>query len=535
MPDSAEAPPLAGLAARTAALTGWRRYGLALLLGAAAALAFEPFNLIPLLVPAFAGLVWLNDGAARRRAVFATGWWFGVGHFALGLYWVTLSFLVEPEKFAWMIPFVMLGMSGGLALFPACAVLAASRCRGRGAGRVLYLAAAWTAFEWLRGHVLTGFPWNLMGNVWTAGDETMQLASLTGIYGLSLLTVLIAALPATLGDRRAGPAGGVLRPWRASAVAAVLLIGLWGFGAARLATAGDGTGSGTANSAASSVRLRIVQANIAQTLKWRRDLRAAHLAEYIELTRGPGFADIDVVVWPETAAPYFLGQNARRRLQAASAAPPGGLLITGAPRTAPATGPNPRRFWNSLYAIRPSGEIAATYDKHHLVPFGEYVPFRRYLDLEKITHGRSDFTPGPGPRTLAVAGLPEFGPLICYEAIFSGSILDRSARPAWLLNITNDAWFGASSGPYQHLASARLRAVEEGLPLVRSANTGISAVIDAYGRVTAHIGINRKGVLDALLPKPIFPVTLYGRFGDVIPLFLLMSVAAAGFAVSRQR
>ena len=535
MPESAEAPPLAGLAARTAALTGWRRYGLAALLGAAAALAFEPFNLIPLLVPAFVGLVWLADGASRRRAVFAAGWWFGVGHFALGLYWVTLSFLVEPEKFAWMIPFVILGMSGGLALFPAGAVLLASRCRGRGAGRVLYLAVAWTALEWVRGHVLTGFPWNLIGNVWTANDETMQLASLTGIYGLSLLTILIAALPATLGDRRAPAAGSGLRPWRASAVAAALLIGMWGFGAARLASAGDGAGSGAADAAAPGVRLRIVQANIAQTLKWRRDLRAAHLAEFIELSRGPGFAGIDIVIWPETAAPYFLGQNARRRLQAAGAAPPGGVLITGAPRTESRTGPNRRRFWNSLHAIRPSGEIAATYDKHHLVPFGEYVPLRRYLDLEKITQGRTDFTPGPGPRTLAVAGLPSFGPLICYEAIFSGSVLDPAARPAWLLNLTNDAWFGVSSGPYQHLASARLRAVEQGLPLVRAANTGISAVVDAYGRVVAHIGLNRKGVVDVSLPKPIFPVTMYGRFGDGIPLILLLITAVAGFAISRRR
>lgn len=524
MPAGAEEPTplLRRLAARTTALRGWRRYGLALGLGLASALAFQPLGLVPALLPAFAGLVWLIDGSRTWRAAFAAGWWFGVGQFAAGLYWVSISFLVEPEKYAWMIPFVVFGMAAGLALFPAAATLAVALSRARGAGRVLALAVAWTAAEWLRGYVFTGFPWNLVGNIWTVSDATLQLAALTGVYGLSLLTVVIAALPATLGDAPAAGRGRPMRRWRPTAVAASLVIALWAGGEIRLAAAGAPDRSG--------VRLRVVQANIAQKLKWRRDRRAANFAEYIKLTRGAGFEAVDIVIWPETATPFFLEQNVARRRQAAAAAPAGGVLITGGLRAAR----DPVRFWNSILAILPTGEVAATYDKHHLVPFGEYMPLKGLIGLEKLTQGRTDFTAGPGPRTLTVAGLPSFSPLICYEIIFPGRVLDPDQRPRWLLNTTNDAWFGTSAGPYQHFASARMRAVEEGLPVVRAANTGISGVIDPFGRVTGRIGLNRKGILDARLPGPISPVTLYGRFGDSVVIFLLLIAVGGSVFLSRR-
>ncbi|MCB2100899.1 MAG: apolipoprotein N-acyltransferase, partial [Rhodobacterales bacterium] len=438
-------PSLSTWRRRVAGMRGWRRRGLAAGLGALACLALPPAHVLPVLVPAFTGLVWLLDGATDRRAAFGAGWWFGFGYFSLGFYWIGAAMLVEAEKFAWMIPFAVFGVAGVEALFTGLAGLAAwmaVRALGvlgggapTGPARVLLLAAAWGAGEWLRSWAFTGFPWNPVGAVWVVSDAMAQVAALVGVYGLGMVTVAAAAMPAVLGDGGAGR-----RSWGPVAVMAGLLVLAWGGGALRLAGATDATVPG--------VRLRLVQPDIPQRLKWQADLRAGHIRRQVDMSLAPP-ADGDPapthVIWGETMVPAFLDRDESARALVAQAVPPGGLVLAGAPR-APDTG-GPFRVWNSLLAVDGAGRVVATYDKAHLVPFGEYVPFRSILPIDKITAGRGDFSAGPGPRAVDLPGLPPVGPQICYEIIFPGRVVgDR--RPAWLLNITNDSWFGRTAGPY---------------------------------------------------------------------------------------
>ena len=508
---------IARLAAAARQARPWPRAGIAVALGALTALAFAPIHAVPVLFVAFPGLLWLLDGCTGakrpRLSAFALGWCFGLGHFVPGLYWIALSLLTDPERFAWLVPFCVLGVPAGLAVFPAAAILLLHMSGARGAGRVLLFAGLWTLAEWLRGHVLTGFPWNLAAYTWSRWPEMIQLASVIGAYGLSLVTVAVAAAPALLTDAR-------LRLRAAGATAAVL-VALFAFGTVRLAGPGE--------SAVENVRLRLVQAHVAQSLKWRDEQRREILRSHLELSRSPGWERATHVIWPETAVPYVLSADANARAAVALAAPPGGALITGGLRvTEPAA---PFHVWNSLYAVTDDGTILSTYDKAHLVPFGEYVPLRRFLPIDKITPGTADLSAGPGPRTIALPGLPPFSPLICYEAIFPHDVVGVE-RPAWLLNITNDAWFGKSTGPHQHFAAARVRAVEEGLPLVRAANTGISAVVDAKGRIVALLDLGARGVLDADLPGALDP-TLYARFGDGGFALLLTLALASGWRARR--
>ncbi len=513
-----------------AGVSGWRRHVLAVLLGAIAAAALPPVHAVILLVPAFTGLAWLiaGAGAARKpaRAAFAAGWWFGFGYFVAGLYWLSHALLADAERFGWLVPIAVPGVAAGLALFAGAAALAVHLSRARGIGLVLALAVAWTAADWLRGVLLSGFPWNLVGTAWAYSDSMIQVVALTGVHGLGLFTVAVAAAPAVL-DRVMDPPGrarrqaiGVL----ASALAALVLV--WAGGVLRLASAPP---VGDDEAMVPGVQLRLVQANIFQNHKWRPELRAANLSRHLSLTVAPGFEEATHVIWPETAAPFFLTTDDERRAAVAAVSPPGGALITGAPRVTAARD----RIWNSLVAIDEAGAVVGVYDKFHLVPFGEYVPLRDWVGIAKLTHGAVDFSAGPGPRTLRLPGLPPVSPLICYEAIFPGRVLDAADRPDWLLNITNDAWFGISSGPYQHFAAARLRAVEEGLPLVRAANTGISAVVDPYGRVVSTLGLGRRGVVDSPLPLPLAELTPYADLGDWIPLLFLVATALGAVFFSR--
>jgi apolipoprotein N-acyltransferase len=505
-----------GLAARLSNLAGWRRFGLALTLGAVSALALPPVHAIPLLWLCFPPLVWLIDGARRDRAAFAAGWWFGFGHFSAGLYWIANAMLVDAERFGWMIPFAIFGLGGLLGIFPGLAAVAARRSPP-GVVRVLLLAAAWTFLEWVRGWLFTGFPWNLLGSVWLPALPVAQFAAVGGTLGLSLLTVACAAMPSVL----AFP-GGRPRLALAGSLALLGVLALWG---------GSRIPAGPVPMVP-DVRLRLVQADIPQTLKWSPELRAQHFLEQLQLTASPGLDGISDVIWPETAAPSFLDHDPVARRMMGEATPKGGLIITGVVRgTAP--GVEPFHIWNSLQAVDDRGDIVATYDKAHLVPFGEYTPFRDILPLQKITVGSVDFSSGPGPQTLALPGLPPASPLICYEAIFSGAVVDGAARPAWLLNVTNDGWFGQSAGPYQHFAAARLRAIEEGLPLVRAANTGISAVVDPYGRVIVELPLGRKGVIDSGLPVSLPVVSLFGRFGNSVPLLMVLLTVIVAFAWTR--
>ena len=490
-----------------AARSGWPARGLALLAGALAAAAFAPIHAVPLAPLGLALLVLLLRAAGPRTA-FALGWCFGFGHFLAGLYWVGLAFLVEPDRFAWLIPFAVSGLPAVLAVFPGLvALLAVAAVPRPGFARALAFASAWTLCEWLRAHLLTGFPWNLLGYVWTPVDTVLQAAAFFGIYGLSFLTAFAgAALAAAFEPRHSLErrlALGLMLP-----LGLFALIGIAGGPRLREPPAID----------LGRPWLTVVQPNIAQTDKWRRELFEAHFAQLLRLSlpeRGLSGQGVRLIVWPETATPHYLANDSQRRGLLARLLRPGDLLLAGTVRHGEARGPD-TAFWNSLVAIDANAEIVGMYDKHHLVPFGEYLPWRPLLEplgLSKVTAGRVDFRFGPGPATLALPGLPPVQPLVCYEAIFPHEV-GGELKPGWLLTVTNDAWFGISSGPYQHFEMARGRAVEQGLPLVRAANTGISGVIGPHGEVLARLALNTAGRLDAILPAPLPARTLYSRLGD---------------------
>jgi len=477
-----------------AGLAGWRRAGAAVFLGVLATAALPPLYGLPLLVVAFTGLLWMLEGAGTVRQSALVGWWFGLGHFTSGIYWVGLALLTDAERYGWLAPVAPLGLAAYLALYPAAAAGLAKWLQNWPAaagatGRVLAFAVAWTVGEWLRGHLLTGFPWNPIASVWGVSGPVMQFAALFGAYGLGFVTVIAAAMPAVLGDDASRK-----RAWVPVAAAYLLLGVIWIGGAARIPPAGTAAEQATVPGTV----LRIVQPNVAQNEKWRDELRIAHLKRDLELTAeaaraAPRSGEKVFVIWPETAVPFLVDQDEAVRRAIASVVPEGGLVITGAPRATP-QGVEPFGIWNGVVAIDGQGSVVGRYDKFHLVPFGEYLPLRAIippgLGLEKLTPGATDFSAGPGPRTLRLPGLPAIGPLICYEIIFPHAVSDANDRPGLFVNVTNDAWFGTSSGPYQHFESARMRAIEEGIPVARAANTGISGVIDPYGRVVARLGGN---------------------------------------------
>jgi len=508
--------------ARVAALTGLRRLALALAAGLLASLALPPLYLVFFLLPAFTLLLWLTAGAQSPGRAAWIGWFFGFGYFVAGLYWVGIAFLVDAARFGLVMPLAVGGLAAGMALFPALALYLVARSRCQGAARLLLLAAAWVFTEWLRSWFFTGFPWNLLGTVWGFAPAVMQAAAYGGVWILSGMTLLAAASPALLAWPR--PTG---RRWLRPLIAATMLalpLCFWLLGALRLAEApGLEENSGVA--------LRIVQPAIEQDLKWQPELRLRHVLQQLRMSRAQAGPAPAMVVWAETAVPYLLGRDKELQALLARGLPAGSVLLTGALR---AEEGGDRPGWrNSFFALDGQGRIAAVYDKMHLVPFGEYTPLKDMLGLEKLTVGAGDFVPGEGPVTLAVPGLPPFSPLICYEVIFPGHVVARpeagGLRPQWLLNMTNDAWFGMSSGPYQHFVNVRLRAVEEGLPVIRAANSGISAIVDGYGRVVGALGLGEVGVLDGFLPKPVANITTYAIIGNwalAIQIALLVILAS---------
>lgn len=504
---------MTALAERVRALRGWRRAALAVGLGFAGAFALPPFHIVPLLVPALIGFLWLIEGARSWRGALAIGWLFGLGHFGFGFYWVANSLLVEAERFGWMYPIIWFAMGGGFACYLAGVALLQWLTGARGLSAILFFAVLWTAGERLRGHLFTGFPWNLIGTVWGFEPVFMQSVALWGLYGLSAITVMAATLPAWSGARW---------PWRGAAASAAIVAVLAILGLARVPAEPAPTQPG--------IVVRLVQPAIAQAEKWAPGGRERAFLRTIELTRSAGWDRVTHIVWPETAIPFLIQGDAARSAMLAEIVPPNGGLITGAPRAE--RDRSGVRIWNSLFAFDRSGVIVATYDKFHLVPWGEYVPLRS-LDWFRLTEGMGDFESGPGPRTLQMAGLPPFSPLICYEVIFPGNVTARGERPAFLLNVTNDAWFGHSPGPYQHLIAARFRSVEEGLPLVRAANNGISAVFDGHGRRIVMLGLDVVGVIDAPLPVAL-PPTWFARWGEATSLAVVVLLLLAGvFAAMR--
>lgn len=480
--------------------------------GACLVLALPPFSILPLAILAFSALALIMHSASPMRAL-GIGFLFGLGQFVPGLFWITESFQVEAERFGWMALPAVIGLSSLLSAFPALACAFAARMVQSGLPPALSLATCWMAFEWLRGHILTGFPWNLAAYTLADWPVAAQAAALVGSYGLGFLLVLLSALIGLLFRRDRDQS---LRRLRLTGIAAIA-IGLLGFGAVRLGLSDPDPERGT--------KIRIVQPNIGQSAKWDEAERTANIKRLTSLSARPG--SFDLLLWPETAWPGFLAEDRGARRMLSWLLPETGVLLTGSPER-DGTGAQ-AIYRNSILAIAPYGEVLTRYAKHHLVPFGEYVPLRSLLPFPRLVESLGDFTPGPGPRTLAIGPHPYVGAAICYEAIFPGHVVDDAIRPDWIFNATNDAWFGTTIGPWQHLASARMRAVEEGLPLVRAANTGVSAVIDAYGRTRAMLGLGKTGIIDGRLPQSL-PRTAYARFGDWSALVLVLLAWAAASA-----
>ncbi len=499
--------------ARLTALHGWRANAAAAFFGLLSALALPPLHGLPLLLLAIPGLLALLDGTPAWRAALWRGFWFGFAHHVIGLYWITDAILVEAARFWWLVPLATPALAVVLALFIAAACGVARLARP-GWRRALALAGAWVLADLLRQFIATGFPWNPFGADWaipgSIGDTMIQPAAVVGVHGLTLATLLLAATPAL--GRRALLAGGAG-------------LALWaGFGLWRLsAPAPEPPG----------VTVVLAQGNIAQGQKWSRALATGIFEKYLNLTRtgltGARSANPGgklAVVWPESASPFLLDSDANARAAIAQAAG-GTTVLAGSVRFDAQDRPR-----NSLMAIGPDGVAGDLYDKWHLVPFGEYSPGWVPVAVQLVRGG--GFAAGLGPQTLHLAGLPPVGALICYEAIFPAQIVDAADRPDWLVNVTNDAWFGNSTGPRQHLAAVRLRAVEEGLPLLRAANTGISAGFDGYGRELGRIGLEQAGTLALALPGKL-PPPLFARLGLVIPAALAIAVLLGAFAWRQKR
>lgn len=454
----------------------------------------------------------LLDGRTVRGA-FGIGYPFGLGFFGFGTSWIGESFSVDAERFGALAIPAVAALSAFLALFTAatCAVFALLRPRHDRFLQAAIFALCWGAFEWVRGHILTGFPWNLTAYATADLPAFRQVVALVGSYGLSIIVVWLAILPAL---------AVISRDVRTAAAAVAVTV---------LASAAAWTWGSSYIDAPTAQKyspiIRIVQGNIAQSAKWDPAHRAAIIERYLELSASPG--RFDVLVWPETAYPGFLAESDEVRARLASLLPEGGYLLAGSP-TRHATDEGVV-YHNAILAMRSDGSIADLYAKHHLVPFGEYVPFKEWLPFQRMVEALGDFTPGTGPKTLDLRSVPKPAASICYEAIFPGHVVARGTDAAWIVNVTNDAWFGASIGPHQHLAAARMRAVEEGLPLIRAANTGISVATDAHGRSLARLGLLQQGIVDVALPAAHAP-TPYARFGDALVLalgaFLLMLSAA---------
>ncbi len=503
--------------------SGWQRAAIAFIAGAASALALAPVNAWPILFLTFPVLIWLVDGSAAGRwsgsvTAALAGWCFGFGYFLAGLYWIGYAFLVDVKTFGWLLPVAVAGLPACLALYTALGLAAARLIWVRGPERVLALAATLTAAEWLRGHLLSGFPWNTFGYALTEPLVLAQSVSLVGIWTLTFLCIAICATPAVLADDKSDTP----HRYRPLFIGLVVLAAFVGYGAARLWSHPTAYVDG--------VKLRIMQPNLPQDDKFNYSAKAQVMDRYLRLSdraTGPhsnGARDVTHLIWPEAAFPFFLTREPDALAQIAALLKPSTELITGAVRPASNASTSNPRAYNSIYVIDADGSIRGIYDKVHLVPFGEYLPFQRVLErlgLMQLTKVVGGFLSGDRRRAIDVAGAPKILPLICYEAIFPDAAVPQGERPGWLVNVTNDGWFGISSGPYQHFQQARVLAIAEGLPLVRAANTGISAVIDPVGRVVDKLPLGVEGVLDARLPTAIEP-TIYLSYGNYFLIFVLV-------------
>ena len=536
--DSGAHGMLQSIANRILLVWGWRRAAVAVSAGALSALSQAPYHLFPILWITLPVIVWLIDGAvatdksgrmSRIRPAAVLGWQIGFGYFLAGLWWIGSAFLVEADIFGWLMPFAVVILPAGLALFWAAGFAAARAFWSDSPARILVLAVALGGAEWLRGHLFTGLPWNALGYGLAANEVQMQAAALIGVESMTTLAIVIFAVPAIWS---ANHLENVTGRWLVSVLAVGFFAAVLAYGTVRLTGASDETNT--------DVRIRIVQPAIAQVDKWRPENRQKIFDGYLTLsdsTTSPdriGMLGVTHLIWPESAFPFLLTETPGALAAIAELLPPGTTLITGAVRAEPAAEAPRRRFFNSVYVIDDDGTILNAYDKVDLLPFGEYLPLQPVLEslgLQQLTRLAGGFSAGSVRRPMAVPGAPDMLPLICYEIIFPGNASTPGSRPGWIVNVTNDAWFGDSPGPHQHLHQARLRAVENGIPVIRAANTGISAVIDSYGRIVTKRNLNEAGVIDTTLPATL-PQPLYPRHGYLVNLgisvFLILLTVIVG-------
>ncbi len=471
---------------------------LSFILGLLSALAFAPWFLWGFLLLGLSGLVFLLRECRVRQGA-CIGFCFGLGQGIVSLAWVTNALLIDNGTFAVFVPIALLGLGlfmGVFCMFPSALCCFASQ----GIRRWLSFCCWFVVFEWIRSWFLTGFPWNFIGSVWTDTVPLLQFASLFGVYGLSLLTLLTFTSLALLPNKK---------PFVYMLLVSVCIY--WG-GSLRLYQAVQEDVIG--------VQLRLVQPNIEQTLKWNPQKRMDIVSKLIALSKKNN-GSITHVIWPETAVPYLLEIQPDEREILMSAIRDGGTLITGGLRV---VNREKKQLANSVFLLNHMTDIVGYADKSHLVPFGEYVPMRGILPLEKVVPIESDFVAGNGPKTTFVPKAPPASLLVCYEIIFPRAVIDDKQRPEWIVNVTNDGWYGVSAGPYQHLGMAQLRAVEEGLPVVRVANTGISAVISPYGETLKMLPLGTEGIIDSSLPRPI-QKTMYASWGNIpLLIFCLLGI-----------
>lgn len=497
---------------------GVARYATAFALGATLTLTMPPIGFFPVAMLSICGFIWMAQMAPSAWRALWLGWAYGAGFFITGLYWISAALFVDFDSFGWVLPLsLIIGPSllalGSYAFIP----LIAHRFRHDAPLHALVFVTAWAGIEWLRGHLFTGFPWNLTAYMWQHALPVVQLSALVGAYGLTLMTLLWMALPIIWPAK-------IIRITLKTLLVATLIVGTM-----RIVM-------NPTLPALEPRTVRIVQANIEQKMKWDNDAEWRNLEEHAKLSDKDTPADI--VIWPETALtsdPVLfpeIGHYVAINMPKDSVGIFGALRVTGDVQANP-------DFRNGMYVMDSKGAVLGSYDKFHLVPFGEYIPMRHLLNLTPIAAGVSmigDFVAGPGPRTLDVGGrVPPFSPLICYEVIFPGQVTDHTSRPAWLVNVTNDAWYGHTAGPYQHLEIARMRAVEEGLPLARAANTGISAMIDPVGRITASLALGERGAITTPLPMAL-PPTVYSMMGDkAFGILMLGALALVWLRILRLR
>jgi apolipoprotein N-acyltransferase len=497
-----------------------KRKTLALISGLLLAMALPPFYQFWTVPVAFSVAMWLCMQTQSARRLAGIGYWFGFGYFAAGFYWIGNALLIDIATTGILYPLVLFLNGAVFGLFTILPFMITRRGRNLAAKMVLFAAMWFFCTEWLRSFIFTGFPWNPISSVLAFRPALLQTLAWWGTYGLSMVVILTAFLPVMW----------LLNPTKkrlAWVAASFGIFGvLWEYGAYIL-------GHIDQNTDGDEIMVRLVQPAIPQSLKWSRTAAEDNFKSYIDLSTEKDNHHIDFTFWGETASPFDLTHDESHRTKLWRAVPKHGYLITGLLRYD--ITPNGYVPYNSLAVINRRTQILNLYDKAHLVPFGEYIPFREYLPdwVHPLTNTIAEFGHGQQFKTITLDGYPEFSPLICYEVIFSDDVVRKGDKPLWAVVLTNDGWYGMSAGPYQHLVAAQMRAVEEGMTVVRSANSGISAVITPYGEVPAKIALGERGVEDVAVKLSLAHRTLFGEYGNAIPIMMAFGLMFIAWLINK--